>query len=162
MKDILVDQAGELRCPSCHGRNFEAKRTTRAKVTVGVGALLLPKRMKCMQCGTYAKVGDATPWRDPQRPDPADTGRPDPSPIRLGGTDPTVGVELTGSAANPAVTSSLLLRVLPDLGVDERRAIAAALARGETAIVPVPAHAAEEASARLGAVGITATVGPVV
>ncbi len=65
MKDILIDQDGDLRCPKCKGKNFDHKRSFKAKATFGVGALLLPKRIKCLTCGEMSKGGDAKRWRDP-------------------------------------------------------------------------------------------------
>lgn len=67
MKNILVDQEGALRCPSCKGTNFDLKRSFKAKVTFGVGALLLPKRIKCLGCGLMCKGGNAEQWVDPAK-----------------------------------------------------------------------------------------------
>jgi DNA-directed RNA polymerase subunit RPC12/RpoP len=65
MKDVSVDGQGNLRCPSCGSSNFDLARTGKAKVsgflTIGVGVMLLPKRMKCLQCGKWATSGDAKP-----------------------------------------------------------------------------------------------------
>lgn len=32
MKDILVDQEGNMRCPKCKGRNFDIGRTKKNKI----------------------------------------------------------------------------------------------------------------------------------
>src|SRR5205823_1533076 len=65
MKDVRVDAEGHLHCPKCGGTSFDMARTGKAKVsgflTVGVGVILLPKRMKCLQCGTWSKSGNAKP-----------------------------------------------------------------------------------------------------
>lgn len=78
MLDIQVDGDGVLRCASCGGKNFSAKRTTRAKVgggaaavlTLGVAGaaapLLTAKKLWCQQCGTYNKMGNAQPFGAPQ------------------------------------------------------------------------------------------------
>jgi hypothetical protein len=65
MKDVRVDAAGKLHCPKCGSSNFDLARTGKAKLggflTVGVGVMMLPKRMKCLQCGEWCKSGDAKP-----------------------------------------------------------------------------------------------------
>jgi hypothetical protein len=47
VKDVLVDAAGELRCPVCNGRQFDLERTKKAKIggflALGVGVMLTPK-----------------------------------------------------------------------------------------------------------------------
>lgn len=65
MKDVLIDQAGQLRCPNCKGKNFDTQRSLKAKVMFGVGALLAPKRLKCLNCGEMSKGGNAQLWIDP-------------------------------------------------------------------------------------------------
>lgn len=62
MKSTKVDQEGNVVCPECGAKNqFAIKRTGKAKLigvaTVGVGALAMPKRAKCMGCGTNLKMG---------------------------------------------------------------------------------------------------------
>jgi DNA-directed RNA polymerase subunit RPC12/RpoP len=63
MKTTQVDpETGDVRCPHCGARNsFTAKRTGKAKltagVTLGVGALAMPKRLKCNGCGANLKRG---------------------------------------------------------------------------------------------------------
>ncbi|MEV6773832.1 hypothetical protein AB0N05_34875 [Nocardia sp. NPDC051030] len=77
MRNILLDQAGELRCAYCRSSQFQHKRTTRSKamgagaaVTAGVptggigllagaGTLATAKKMKCLACGQYNKTGNA-------------------------------------------------------------------------------------------------------
>ena len=63
MKSTYVDADGNVVCPVCGAKNsFVSKRTGKGKtigiVTVGAGALLLPKRLKCNGCGTNLKRGD--------------------------------------------------------------------------------------------------------
>jgi hypothetical protein len=65
VRDVRVDADGALRCWSCGGKNFLAKRTGRAHIvgylTVGVGALATKKKLKCQQCGQYNQTGKARP-----------------------------------------------------------------------------------------------------
>ena len=74
MKDICVDEDGNLRCASCGGKNFHGRRTARAHVigyvTVGVGALATQKKLRCQECGAYNKQGNAQPWRETQPTQP--------------------------------------------------------------------------------------------
>ena len=88
MEDVRVDSEGTFRCWNCGGKNFQAKRTGRAKVigvaAVGIGALATQKKLKCRQCGKYNQVGNAKPYveseltarqaqtRSPQRTDTGD------------------------------------------------------------------------------------------
>lgn len=77
MKDIQVDENGDLRCAECGGKHFQDRRTTRAHVigwtTVGVGALATRKKLRCKLCGAYNKQGNAQPYK------PATTK---PAPVR--------------------------------------------------------------------------------
>lgn len=61
MKETQVDAEGNVRCPVCGATDFSDKRTGKAKLvgvaTVGVGALAMPKRLKCRGCGTNLKRG---------------------------------------------------------------------------------------------------------
>lgn len=62
MKTTVVDENGDVRCPKCGARNsFTTKRSGKAKLvgvaTVGVGALVMPKRLKCNGCGIMLKRG---------------------------------------------------------------------------------------------------------
>jgi hypothetical protein len=62
MKSTQIDANGDVRCPVCGARNsFTSKRTGKAKVigvvTVGVGVLAMPKRLKCNGCGENLKRG---------------------------------------------------------------------------------------------------------
>lgn len=74
MKNVKVDQEGNLRCWKCGGKQFLAKRTGRAHVigylTVGVGALATKKKLKCQQCGEYNQVGNAEPYAERAVPKP--------------------------------------------------------------------------------------------
>ncbi|MGZ4560255.1 MAG: hypothetical protein ACXVXJ_04670 [Mycobacteriaceae bacterium] len=61
MKSVEVTEDGDVRCPHCGARNqFTAKRTGKAKLvgglTLGVGALAAPKRLKCHGCGYNLKM----------------------------------------------------------------------------------------------------------
>lgn len=65
MKSTYVDAEGNVRCPVCNAANsFTSKRTGKAKaigvVTVGVGAVAAPKRLKCNGCGANLKRGSAS------------------------------------------------------------------------------------------------------
>lgn len=66
MKRTQVDETGDVRCPKCGARNsFTVKRTGKAKfvgvVTLGVGVVAMPKRLKCNGCGTNLKRAGARP-----------------------------------------------------------------------------------------------------
>jgi hypothetical protein len=67
MKDVLIDQEGQLRCPKCKGANLDLQRSLKSKVIFGVGALLAPKRIKCLACGELSKAGNAQLWNDPKK-----------------------------------------------------------------------------------------------
>jgi len=72
MKSTYVDENGDVRCPVCGARNsFTVKRTGKAKwaagLTVGVGALVTPKRLKCNGCGANLKRAGADAPRTPPR-----------------------------------------------------------------------------------------------
>ena len=45
MKDVRIDENGELRCWNCGSKGFTEKRTFRSKAMVGVGALLTKKKL---------------------------------------------------------------------------------------------------------------------
>lgn len=75
MKSTIVTGDGQVRCPECGAVNsFTSKRTGKAKwaagVTLGVGALAMPKRLKCNGCGTNLKRGEPPA---PARPNSAAT-----------------------------------------------------------------------------------------
>lgn len=62
MKSTTVDRDGNVRCPACGAKqSFTSKRTGKAKLfgvaTVGVGAVVMPKRLKCNGCGENLKRG---------------------------------------------------------------------------------------------------------
>jgi len=65
VKDIRVDSEGEFRCWNCGNKGLLAKRTFRAKLLVGVGALLTHKKLKCETCGEYNDTGSAKPYNGP-------------------------------------------------------------------------------------------------
>jgi hypothetical protein len=81
MKATVVDTDGSVRCPKCGAVNsFTSKRTGKAKlfgvVTVGVGAVAMPKRLKCNGCGTNLKRGGTNLKRgEPPRQAPTRRGR---------------------------------------------------------------------------------------
>lgn len=66
MKDIRVDDEGELHCWNCGSKGLLPKRTLRSKVAVGVGALMTKKKLKCQVCGEYNDTGSAKPWTGPE------------------------------------------------------------------------------------------------
>jgi hypothetical protein len=66
MKDVRIDKDGDLRCWNCGGKSFNEKRTTRAKVMVGVGALVTKKKLQCQVCWEYNDVGSAKPFVGPE------------------------------------------------------------------------------------------------
>jgi hypothetical protein len=65
VKDVRLDQDGELRCWNCGSKGFTEKRTFRSKALVGVGALLTKKKLKCQVCGEYNDTGNAKPYDGP-------------------------------------------------------------------------------------------------
>lgn len=66
MKDVRIDKDGDLRCWNCGGKSFNEKRTTRAKVLVGVSALVTKKKLQCHVCWEYNDVGSAKPFNGPE------------------------------------------------------------------------------------------------
>lgn len=66
MKDVRIDQAGELRCWNCGSKQFTEQRTLRSKVAFGVGALLTKKKLKCVICGEYNDTGNAKSYDGPE------------------------------------------------------------------------------------------------
>ncbi|MGZ7006387.1 MAG: hypothetical protein ACXVLX_12365, partial [Ilumatobacteraceae bacterium] len=66
MKNVRVDSEGEFRCWNCGMKGLLAKRTFRAKMLVGVGALLTKKKLKCQTCGEYNDTGNAEPFTGPE------------------------------------------------------------------------------------------------
>jgi hypothetical protein len=65
VKDVRLDQDGELRCWNCGAKGFTEKRTFRSKAMVGVGALVTKKKLKCQVCGEYDDTGNAKPYDGP-------------------------------------------------------------------------------------------------
>jgi DNA-directed RNA polymerase subunit RPC12/RpoP len=65
VKDIRIDEDGELRCWNCGSKGFTEKRTFRSKALVGVGALMTKKKLKCQVCGEYNDTGNAKPYQGP-------------------------------------------------------------------------------------------------
>ncbi len=73
MQDIRVDEQGEFRCWKCGSKNFNNKRTARAKAlgvaTGGIGLIgtaMTHKKLKCQACGEYNQTGNAQPF-DPEK-----------------------------------------------------------------------------------------------
>lgn len=66
MKNVRMDENGDLRCWNCGGKGLLAKRTFRSKIAVGVGALLTKKKLKCQTCGEYNDSGNAAPFSGPE------------------------------------------------------------------------------------------------
>lgn len=85
MKSTIVDpETGDVRCPVCGARNsFTVKRTTKAKwtagLTIGVGALAMPKRLMCNGCGTNLKRSGGTAPPNRTKPKPTTTGHEPPA-----------------------------------------------------------------------------------
>jgi rubrerythrin len=73
VQDIRLDEEGNFRCWKCGGKNFDKKRTFRAKAAVGVGALLTHKKLKCLACGEYNDTGSAQPFTGTAREAGTDT-----------------------------------------------------------------------------------------
>ena len=69
VQDIRIDKDGNLRCASCGGKNFHGRRTASdhvvGLVTIGFGALLAKKKLRCQACGTYNMQGNARVWKEP-------------------------------------------------------------------------------------------------
>ena len=65
MKDVRIDEDGELRCWNCGSKGFKSKRTLRSKALVGVGALVTKKKLKCEVCGEYNDTGNAKRYDGP-------------------------------------------------------------------------------------------------
>lgn len=90
MKDIQVDENGDLRCATCGGKHFQDRRTTRAHVigwtTVGIGALATRKKLRCKQCGAYNLQGNAQPFSP--RDSFVASGVPNPATSRSSGPPP--------------------------------------------------------------------------
>lgn len=70
MKSTQVDSDGRVRCPVCGASDFSDKRTGKAKaagfITLGVGVVAMPKRLKCRGCGENLKRG-GDPYVPPKR-----------------------------------------------------------------------------------------------
>lgn len=66
MKDVRIDSTGQPRCWHCGSAGFTSKRTARAKVLTGFGALVTKKKLKCQACGEYNDTGNAKPYTGPE------------------------------------------------------------------------------------------------
>ena len=52
------DASGDIRCPVCNGRQFEATRSLGMKVLLGFYSLALPaNQVRCVTCGAVFKRG---------------------------------------------------------------------------------------------------------
>ncbi|MCK9922656.1 hypothetical protein MXD61_12370 [Frankia sp. AgPm24] len=84
MKQGVLDEDGQVRCPKCRSVSFRTKRSFKAKAGIGIagvatlgvggaaGALAAPKRIKCLACGELFKAR-AQPE---SRPAPSLSSRP--------------------------------------------------------------------------------------
>jgi hypothetical protein len=84
MKATYVDAEGNVCCPVCGAKNsVTVKRATKAKwtvgLTLGVGALVMPKRLNCNGCGTNLRRGGAIAPPKPRQPS-AQVEQPDQRP----------------------------------------------------------------------------------
>jgi hypothetical protein len=71
MRDVRVDQHGDLHCWNCLSTNFERKRTVRSKLMSAVGGRASNKKLKCRVCGQYNDVGHEKQIDVPDTPAPA-------------------------------------------------------------------------------------------
>lgn len=88
MRQGILDEDGQVRCPKCRSVSFRTKRSFKAKAGIGIagvatlgvggaaGALAAPKRIKCLACGELFKAR-AQPA---PRPAPSLSSRPAPKP----------------------------------------------------------------------------------
>ncbi|MEW6476583.1 MAG: hypothetical protein AB1679_30345 [Actinomycetota bacterium] len=58
MKDVRIDETGDLRCWNCGSKQL--------RVAFGVGALLTKKKLQCQVCGQYNDARNAKPWNGPE------------------------------------------------------------------------------------------------
>lgn len=77
VKNVRIDESGELRCWNCGGKGFTEKRTARSKwltavlgiLTLGVWLIILAlatkKKLKCQSCGEYNDPGNAKVYDGP-------------------------------------------------------------------------------------------------
>jgi len=60
MEKTRIERDGTVRCPKCGATSFTSQRSKKAKIagglTVGLGALVAPKRLRCNGCGTSLKT----------------------------------------------------------------------------------------------------------
>lgn len=69
MKDVRVDDEGNMRCWKCGGKALNSERTTRSKLTLGVATLGVTKsKLRCQLCGEYNDTGSAKAWTSPKKP----------------------------------------------------------------------------------------------
>lgn len=80
MKQVCIDESGELRCWKCGSKNLETRRTSGGKffgAAVGIvalgplgaaGALAAKKRIRCQGCGQYNETGNPQKWVPPKQP----------------------------------------------------------------------------------------------
>jgi DNA-directed RNA polymerase subunit RPC12/RpoP len=66
MKNIRIDNDGNPRCWNCGSKGLTEKRTLRSKASLGVGAMLTKKKLKCQRCGEYNDTGSGEPYDGPK------------------------------------------------------------------------------------------------
>lgn len=100
MRNVRIDQDGQLHCWRCGATSFTEKRTGRSKwataimgiLTLGIWLLVMvlftKKKLKCRSCGAYNDVGNAQPLNPPapQHPPPP-TSQPPPPQMPTGSQD---------------------------------------------------------------------------
>lgn len=63
MRNVRIDETGALHCHKCGSTNMNPRRTTRAHLigwfTLGIGALLTKKKLRCHACGAWNDTGNA-------------------------------------------------------------------------------------------------------
>lgn len=147
MKSTVVDEYGDVVCPYCGAKNsFTSKRSGKAKVglglTVGVGALLAPKRLQCQGCGKYLKTAGSRP-KGPARARA--------KPVTSGGTT----VMLT-SAGPKKIQVIKVVREYTGLGLKEAKSIVDAAGTKQAVVGAFGGEDAAVIAAALTAAGAVA------
>lgn len=65
MRDVRIDDDGELRCWKCGCAQLQSGRTRRSWVLLGLSALATKSKFRCARCGAYNQVGHGKPYRGP-------------------------------------------------------------------------------------------------
>jgi hypothetical protein len=81
MRDVRVDQHGDLHCWNCLSTNFERKRTARSRLMSALGGGSSDKKLKCRVCGHYNDVGHEKQIDVPDAPAPAPLHPPSVEPL---------------------------------------------------------------------------------